>query len=139
MACQVQKFSDTLLGAYDRAVDGHAAPLADEALDGLVTILDELRSAGSQSRAELVARTGLGRGIVAQRIAELLELGLVVEAEVGPSTGGRPPRRIGFRADAGHLLVADLGATSIDVAVTDLEGRILGHRDEPAVAYVPGH
>ena len=24
------------------------------------------------------------------------------------------------------------GATSIDVAVTDLEGRILGHRDEPA-------
>jgi glucokinase-like ROK family protein len=37
-----------------------------------------------------------------------------------------------FRADAGHLLVADLGATSIDVAVTDLDGRILGHRDEPA-------
>jgi glucokinase-like ROK family protein len=128
----VQKFADGTLRAYDRAVDGHAAPLADEALDALVTILDELRSAGSQSRAELVARTGLGRGIVAQRVAELLELGLVVEGEMGPSTGGRPPRRIGFRADAGHLLVADLGATSIDVAVTDLEGRILGHRDEPA-------
>ena len=118
--------------AYDRGVDGHAASLADEALDALVTILDELRSAGSQSRAELVSRTGLGRGIVAQRVAERLDLGLVVEGDVGPSTGGRPPRRIGFRADAGHLLVADLGATSIDVAVTDLEGRILGHRDEPA-------
>jgi glucokinase-like ROK family protein len=37
-----------------------------------------------------------------------------------------------FRADAGHLLVADLGATSIDVAITDLDGRILGHRDEPS-------
>jgi glucokinase-like ROK family protein len=128
----VQKFAAAALRAYDRRVDGHLAPLADEALDALVTILDELRSAGSQSRAELVARTGLGRGIVAQRVAELLELGLVVEGDVGPSTGGRPPRRIGFRADAGHLLVADLGATSIDVAVTDLEGRILGHRDEPA-------
>jgi glucokinase-like ROK family protein len=106
--------------------------LADEALDALVMILAEIRGAGSRSRSELVARTGLGRGIVAQRVGELLDLGLVAEGEVGPSTGGRPPRRIGFRADAGHLLVADLGATSIDVAVTDLDGRILGHRDEPA-------
>ena len=78
------------------------------------------------------ARTGLGRAIVAQRVGELIERGLVDEGEVGPSTGGRPPRRISFRADAGYILVADLGATSIDVAVTDLDGRILGHRDEPA-------
>jgi glucokinase-like ROK family protein len=104
----------------------------DDTLDALAAILGEIRTAGSFSRSELVARTGLTRGIVAQRIGELLELGLVLEGEVGPSTGGRPPRRVSFRADAGHLLVADLGATSIDVAVTDLEGRILGHRDEPA-------
>lgn len=107
-------------------------PPSDEALDALVSILGEIRSARSRSRSELVARTGLSRGVVAQRVGELIELGLVVEGEVGPSTGGRPPRQISFRADAGHLLVADLGATSIDVAVTDLEGRILGHRDEPA-------
>jgi glucokinase-like ROK family protein len=132
LACQVQKFANSMAAAYDPAVDGQSALPADEALDALVTILDELRSAGPQSRPELVARTGLGRGIVAQRVGELLDLGLVVEGDVGPSTGGRPPRRIGFRADAGHLLVADLGATSIDVAVTDLDGRILGHRDEPA-------
>jgi glucokinase-like ROK family protein len=128
----VQKFASASQAAYDPAVDGRSALPADEALDALVTILDELRSAGAQSRPELVARTGLGRGIVAQRVGELVDLGLVVEGDVGPSTGGRPPRRIGFRADAGHLLVADLGATSIDVAVTDLDGRILGHRDEPA-------
>jgi glucokinase-like ROK family protein len=104
----------------------------DDTLDALAAILGEIRTAGSRSRSELVARTGLTRGIVAQRVGELLQLGLVLEGEVGPSTGGRPPRRVSFRADAGHLLVADLGATSIDVAVTDLEGRILGHRDEPA-------
>jgi glucokinase-like ROK family protein len=109
-----------------------AATPSDEALDALVMVLDEIRSTGSRSRSELVAHTGLTRGVVAQRVGELLELGLVVEAEIGPSTGGRPPRRISFRGDAGHLLVADLGATSIDVAVTDLDGRILGHRDEPA-------
>jgi len=105
---------------------------SDETLDALVAILAEVRAAGSRSRSELVARTGLTRGVVAQRLAELVELGLVAEGEVGPSTGGRPPRRVGFRSEAGHLLVADLGATSIDVAVTDLDGRILGHRDEPA-------
>jgi len=132
LACQAQKFASAAGAAYDPRVDRSSGLPADEALDGLVTILDEIRSAGSRSRSELVARTGLGRGIVAQRVGELLDLGLVAEGEVGPSTGGRPPRRIGFRAEAGHLLVADLGATSIDVAVTDLDGRILGHRDEPA-------
>ena len=128
----MQKFAIPDGRAYHPPVDGRSGPAVDEALDALVTILDELRSSGAQSRPELVAHTGLGRGIVAQRVGELLDLGLVVEGEVGPSTGGRPPRRVSFRADAGHLLVADLGATSIDVAVTDLEGRILGHRDEPA-------
>ena len=107
-------------------------PPAEEALDSLAAVLDEIRSARSRSRAELVARTGLSRGIVSQRVNELIGVGLVVEGPFGPSTGGRPPRQITFRADAGHVLVADLGATSIDVAVTDLEGRILGHRDEPS-------
>ncbi|MGZ8438604.1 MAG: sugar kinase, partial [Candidatus Limnocylindrales bacterium] len=107
-------------------------PLADEALDALVLVLDEIRFGRARSRPELVARTGLTRAIVAQRVGELLDRGLVTEGEVGPSTGGRPPRQLTFRADAGHVLVADLGATSIDVAVTSLDGRILGHHDEPA-------
>jgi glucokinase-like ROK family protein len=110
---------------------GHS-PLPDEALDALVTVLDEIRLGRSRSRSELVERTGLGRAIVAQRVGELLERGLVTEGAVGPSTGGRPPRQLSFRAEAGHVLVADLGATSIDVAVTSLDGRILGHHDEPA-------
>ena len=107
-------------------------PLADDALDALVAVLDEIRLGRSRSRSELVARTGLSRAIVAQRVGELVDRGLVTEGEVGPSTGGRPPRQLAFHADAGHVLVADLGATSIDVAVTSLDGRILGHHDEPA-------
>jgi glucokinase-like ROK family protein len=110
------------------------APLAlpDEILDDLVTVLDEIRLGRSRSRSELVERTGLGRAIVARRVGELLDRGLITEGAVGPSTGGRPPRQLAFRATAGHVLVADLGATSIDVALTTLDGRILGHHDEPA-------
>ena len=44
---------------------GAPGALPDEALDALATILDEIRSAGSRSRSELVGRTGLSRGIVA--------------------------------------------------------------------------
>jgi len=112
--------------------DAEPGPLPDEALDALVAVLDEVRLGNSRFRSELVERTGLSRSIVAQRVGELLERGLVVECDPGPSTGGRPARQLAFRAYAGHVLVADLGATSIDVAVTTLDGRILGHRDEPA-------
>ena len=107
-------------------------PLPEESLDALVVVLDEIRRGRSRSRAEVADRTGLGRSIVAQRVGELVDRGLVAESEPGQSTGGRPPRHLVFRADAGHVLVADLGATSIDVAVTDLAGRILGHYAEPA-------
>src|SRR5438045_5369698 len=110
---------------------GRCGPLRDEALDALVTVLDEIRFGRSRSRSELVTRTGLGRAIVAQRVGELIERGLVTEGDVGPSTGGRPPRQLTFRADGGYILVADLGATSIDVAITTLDGRTLAHHDEP--------
>lgn len=103
-----------------------------EVLDSLVTVLDEIRLGRARSRADVVESTGLSRAVVAQRVGELIDRGLVVEGERGPSTGGRPPRQLSFRSDAGHVLVADLGATSIDVAVTTLDGRILGHTDEPA-------
>jgi hypothetical protein len=124
-------------GDGDDAVAGAVAPpdpgpLPDEALDALIAVLDEVRLGRSRSRSELVDRTGLSRSIVAQRVGELLDRGLVVEGDTGPSTGGRPPRRLTFRGDAGHVLVADLGASSIDVAVTTLDGRILAHIDEPA-------
>lgn len=107
------------------------APLPDETLDALVAVLDEIRLGRARSRADLVTSTGLSRGIVAQRVGELLDRGLITEGDTGPSTGGRPPRQLAFRGDAGHVLVADLGATSIDVAVTTLDGRILAHIDEP--------
>ncbi|HUG46967.1 MAG TPA: ROK family protein [Candidatus Limnocylindria bacterium] len=107
-------------------------PPPEESLDALVAVLDEIRLANSRSRSELIAHTGLGRAVVTQRVGELIERGLVVERGLGLSTGGRPPRQLAFNSEAGHVLVADLGATSIDVAVTTLDGRIQAHRDEPA-------
>jgi glucokinase-like ROK family protein len=68
---------------------------------------------------------------VAQRLVDLQNSGLIVELGMDASTGGRPPRQIRFNAKLGHIMVADLGATSIDVAIADLQGCILIHRSEP--------
>jgi glucokinase-like ROK family protein len=104
----------------------------DESLKGLATVLDVVRRHGATTRTRLIDATGLSRAVVSQRVAELVEYGLLTEDGLGPSTGGRAPRRIRFRSEAAHLLVADLGATSIDVAVADLAGGILAHEEEPS-------
>jgi glucokinase-like ROK family protein len=110
--------------------DKETAP-AEERLQGLATVLDVVRKHGASTRPRLAHATGLSRAVVTQRVAELVEYGVLAEGELGPSTGGRAPRLVRFRADVGYLLVADLGATSIDVAVADLSGTILAHLQEP--------
>ena len=98
----------------------------------LTAVLEAIRRGRSRSRVEISRLTGLSRTVVAQRVGELIERGLVTETGIGPSTGGRPPRQLRFAAGSGHLLVADLGATSIAVAITDLDGRILHIEEEDA-------
>jgi glucokinase-like ROK family protein len=95
-------------------------------------VLDAVRLDGARARADVAALTGLSRPVVAQRVADLLDRGLLEEAGTGPSTGGRPPRSLRLRRDAGIILAADLGATSIDVAVATLGAELLVHHAEPA-------
>ena len=97
-----------------------------------MAVLEHVRAHGESSRARLVEATGLGRSVVTQHVDSLLAYGLIAEDGLGPSTGGRAPRLLRFRADAGYLLVADLGATSTDVALADLSGEVLVHRAEPS-------
>ncbi|CAN5639635.1 ROK family transcriptional regulator [soil metagenome] len=117
---------------------GGAELEAPSELDATRLVLDAVRLASASSRMEITRTTGLGRAAVAQRVAELLRLGLLEESGGAPSTGGRPPRRLSFRASAGYVLAADLGATSINVAAADLSARILHHRAEDSdIAHGP--
>jgi predicted NBD/HSP70 family sugar kinase len=78
-----------------------------------------------RSRADIARATGLARSTVSQRVEVLLELGLLVEEEESSSTGGRPPTRLRFNSRGGVVLAADVGATHISIAVTDLDGNVL--------------
>jgi predicted NBD/HSP70 family sugar kinase len=84
-------------------------------------LLHLIRSGRARTRGELGQVTGLARSTVAQRIDALKAAGLIVELdEAAPSTGGRPPSLLGFNADAGLILAADLGATHSRVSVSNL-------------------
>jgi glucokinase-like ROK family protein len=113
------------------AVDLPAA-IPEEIVDALVSVLDVVRHEAASSRPEIMRRTGLGRGVIVQRVEELIGRGLLAESGLGPSTGGRAPRAIRLNASAGHILVADLGATSIGVGIADLSGNLIEQHEEPA-------
>jgi glucokinase-like ROK family protein len=109
-----------------------SSSLPPDQLEAAVTVLDLVRDGRARTRPELVRASGLGRNVVAQRVAQLQDSGLLEEGELARSTGGRAPRELRFRADAGRVLVAELGATSTAVAMSDLAGRLTGQREEPS-------
>ncbi len=80
------------------------------------------------SRADLARVTGLARSTISQRIALLLELGLVVEDSEPRSTGGRPATRLRLNQAGGVVLAADLGANHDRLTVSDLAGHVLAEQ-----------
>lgn len=107
------------------------APAPDHVVE-LVRVLDAVRSGRASTRPELAHITGLGRNVVTQRVARLMDSGLLLDGPPLRSTGGRAPRGLRFPAEAGRILVAELGATSIGAAVSDLEGTLLAQYEEDA-------
>jgi glucokinase-like ROK family protein len=95
-------------------------------------VLALIRSGECRTRPQLATATGLGRNIITQRVAELIGHGLVVDGVLGPSTGGRAPRELSFRADAGQILAVALGASGLSVGIADLDGSVRARRTEPA-------
>ena len=98
----------------------------------LALILNLIRSNEATTRQEIEHQSGLGRAIVTDRLATLTELGLIDEGELGPTTGGRAPRNFRFCDDAGIILLAVIGQSTIGVGVSDLSGRLHVEHHESA-------
>ena len=105
--------------------------LLDEQLDSLTAILQLVRAGTARTRPQLGQAAGLGRSVVTQRVNTLLECGLVEEVGLAASTGGRAPRELRLRAEAGVVLVAALGAVTTAIGVADLAGRLLACSHSP--------
>ena len=97
----------------------------------LLRIVNLVRTGEATTRPEIGRLTGLGRGVVAQRIDQAIEMGYLEDGEFGPSSGGRAPRTLRFRADRGRLIVCALGATHIRVGIAALDGDIVDQNQRP--------
>ncbi len=97
---------------------------------GSGAVLQLLRDGQPWTRAEISVRTGLARSTVGLRLDALVDAKLVVPVADSVSTGGRPPTRFAFDPRGFCVLGADLGATHARLAVTDLDGRVLGEHSE---------
>jgi glucokinase-like ROK family protein len=93
------------------------------------TLLRLLRD-GGRSRAELGDVVELSRSKLNLELDRLIEVGLVEQAGLAASRGGRRSGMVRLSPDI-RFAGIDIGATSVDVAVTNGELEILGHVSEP--------
>ncbi|MGW4247428.1 ROK family protein [Nocardia sp. NPDC004722] len=98
---------------------------------GKGALLQMLRDGRPRTKAELSAETGLARSTVIERLDALLASGFVQYVDKAGSTGGRPPSMIAFNSVARVILAADVGATHVRLAVTDLNTDVLAEVEYP--------
>ena len=96
----------------------------------LIAVLSLVRDGFATTRLEIEKRAELGRAIVADRLNMLERLGLVEQGDLGPAIGGRAPRHMRFRADAGGVLVAHVDRGSLAVGLADLAGALIVEHHE---------
>ncbi|MFF3669153.1 ROK family transcriptional regulator [Microtetraspora malaysiensis] len=85
---------------------------------------------GGRSRAELGDVVDLSRSKLNVELDRLIELGLVEPDGLAESRGGRRSGKVRLSRQT-RFAGIDIGATSVDVAVTDGELNVLGHLSEP--------
>lgn len=98
---------------------------------GVGDVLALFRQPRSLTRADVGRESGLSRGTVNQRLEVLLASGLIVPTDGEASRRGRPAERFEFNSGRGVLLLADLGATALRTALSDLTGTIMQERFLP--------
>jgi predicted NBD/HSP70 family sugar kinase len=100
-------------------------------------LLTRLFFDGPLSRHELSGLTGLSAGTVSNVTGDLVEEGLVIEAGLVESDGGRP--RVLLRVDPryGHVIGVDVGETRVKVELFDLAMTPLSTVDHPLASARP--
>lgn len=93
----------------------------------LLRIVNLVRTSEATTRPEIGRVTGLGRGVVTQRVDQAIDMGFLADAEFGPSSGGRAPRTLRFRSEQGRIIVCALGALHIRVGIASLDGDVVDH------------
>ncbi len=82
-------------------------------------------TAGGISRVEIARRLGLTRAAVTTIVNDLLETGIIREAEHIISPAGRPPVVLEINPSMGYVIGIDFGATHINLLLANMSAHIL--------------
>src|SRR3954452_18264759 len=93
-------------------------------------LINLVRTGQAVTRPALEQETGLGRKLVTQRVQQAIDVGLLEDGDLAPSAGGRPPRLLRFRSEAGHVFAGLIGATEMTAAVATLDGTLIASLHE---------
>jgi glucokinase-like ROK family protein len=103
-----------------------SVPVQNVKINNKHTVLDLIRfNPGGISRVEISRRMGLTRAAVTTIVNDLLETGIIREAESLSVRNGRPPVVLEINPTHGYVVGIDFGATHIHILVTDLGTRII--------------
>ena len=95
-------------------------------------VMRVLRRDDQTSRADIANITGWSRAKTSQEVNSLVEKGYLVDIGEGVSKGGRKPRLLRLNNQLGYVVGIDIGATSIEIALADVNGSILKRAAESA-------
>jgi glucokinase-like ROK family protein len=95
-------------------------------------IVHALRKHGTVSRTDIARMTGWSRAKVTNEVSRFIRNGLLVEVGEGSSLGGRRPRLVAINRRLGYVVGVDIGATSVDLALADLDVNVLQRYSQPA-------
>jgi glucokinase-like ROK family protein len=95
-------------------------------------VLDALQRQSAVSRTDISNITNWSRPKVTTIVEKMIDRGLLVEVGEGDSQGGRRPRLLSLNSQLGYVIGIDIGATSIDLAVADVNAQVLLRDSSPA-------
>lgn len=94
-------------------------------------VLQRLYFGGPMSRQELGPATGLSSGSVSNVVGELVSDGLLEEAGIVDSDGGRPRTLLRIAPHSAHMIGIDVGETRVRVELFDLTLTELARTEMP--------
>lgn len=102
-------------------------------------VLHYIQQYQGKSRAEIAKALRISKPTASKIVDELLQEGWINESESTEknSSGGRKPFQLYFNRNAQFIMGIDIGGTTVEMALVNLEGEMIGKMSFPTQTYLP--
>src|SRR5699024_1900135 len=102
-------------------------------------VLSHIKKYSGNSRSEIAEVLPFSQSTISKIVDELLHEGWVTEHQSAKahSSGNRKPMKIYFNKNLFYIVGVDIGGSSVEIALVNLEGEIIDKRTFPTQKYLP--